>query len=231
MQRPKGKGVKIVNRGDEAEVFIYDIIDPFFGIGAKQFADDLKEIGDVKTINVRINSPGGDVFDGLAIFNQLDRHKARIVVDVDGLAASIASIIAMAGDEIRMAANSMMMIHDPWTIAVGNAVELRETADTLEQIGNQLVGTYARRTGTDSEQLETWMADETWFSAEEAKEHGFADTVIEPNAVAASVKDFDLSRFKNTPKDILEPKKDAPWSRLALDRKIRLVSNQLGIKT
>jgi len=186
-------------RGSTGEIWLYDQIgEGFFtdGVTAKSFQKDLAGLGKVSTINLRINSPGGNVFDGLTIYNQLKAHPARIVVDVDGLAASIASLIAMAGDEIRMAGNSMMMIHNPHSMAMGDANEMRRTAALLDQIKGNLADTYAARTGMDLGTLNAWMDSETWLTAAEAVQYGFADAVTQEQRVAAS---YDLTRFHNVP--------------------------------
>ena len=141
-----GNNIRFVNRGAKTgEIWLYDQVgEGFFGgMSAKTFNDELNKLGKVDTINLRINSPGGSVFDGVAIYNTLKRHPARLEVDVDGIAASIASVIAMAGDEIRMAANSMMMIHDPYGMSMGNSDEMRKTADLLDQIKGTIVVNYA----------------------------------------------------------------------------------------
>jgi ATP-dependent Clp protease protease subunit len=186
-------------RGTTGEIWLYDQIgEGFFsdGVSAKSFQKDLAGLGKVNTINLRINSPGGNVFDGLTIYNQLKAHPARIVVDIDGLAASIASLIAMAGDEIRMAGNAMMMIHNPMGGAFGDATEMRRTAALLDQVKGNLSDTYAARTGVDQGTLNAWMDDETWFTATDAVQRGFADSVTQDQRIAAS---YDLTRFHNVP--------------------------------
>lgn len=192
------------------EIFIYDDIgDSWDGTTAKGFAKELKGLGAVKELRVYINSAGGSVFDGVAIFNQLTRHKARKVVQVDGLAASIASVIAMAGDEIAIAANGMMMIHDPWAFALGTAAEMRKMADSLDKVGETILGTYARRTGGDEAEIKAMMADETWLTAEEALELGFADTIGAEVAMAAYAGK-DLTKFRHAPEALLEAAKQEP---------------------
>jgi ATP-dependent Clp protease, protease subunit len=182
------------------ELFIYDDIGGGFfgGIGAKHVADEVNGLGKIETLNVRLNSAGGDVFEGLAIYNFLNRHPARVVVDVDGMALSIASIIAMAGDEIRIADNAMMMIHDPWTMAVGSSDDFRTQADLMDQVKENLVGVYADRTKRDRGDLSSLMSEETWLTAADAVEMGFADAVTENLKIAAR---FDPTRFKNSPKN------------------------------
>ncbi len=191
----------------EAELWIYDVIgQDWFGDGvtATQIKDDLKKAGNVKSIVVHLNSPGGDVFDGVTIYNLLSANKARVTVEVEGLAASAASVIAMAGDDIRMAENAMLMIHNPWGMAVGEAEDMRKTADTLEKIGGSLVQTYASRTGQSESQIQEWMRDETWFSAAEAREFNFATDVIESKKAAAAFgKHPLLARYQHTPAAIV----------------------------
>lgn len=181
------------------EVYLYDEIGSgyFGGISAKQFADDLNALGKIDTLNVRINSPGGDVFDGLAIYNTMKRHPAYVNIDIDGMALSIASIIAMAGDTVRMADNAMFMIHDPWTMVAGSADDFRKQADLMDQVKENLVSTYQKRTSMDNEVLSQMMTDETWMDATTAKQWGFVDEITDQLQIAAS---FDLRRFKNTPK-------------------------------
>jgi ATP-dependent Clp protease, protease subunit len=204
--RPQPK--LIVNAADEkegkpAEILVYDDIGPdWLGmIGSKTIAQALKDVGDAKDITVRINSPGGSVFEGVAIYNQLKKHNAKIHIAIDGLAASIASIIAMAGDDVEIAENAMMMIHDPWAIAFGNSAELSKLVTLLDQIKTTLVDTYASKTAgkTSAEELSTLMTDETWFTAKEALEKGLVDK-IDPNkkAVEAHV-DNSVHNFKHVP--------------------------------
>jgi len=160
-----------------AEISIYDEIG-MWGVTAKQFISDLKALGDVKDITVSINSPGGSVFDGLAIYNVLRASGANITVKVMGIAASIASIIAMAGKKIVMPENSFMMIHNPLNVVKGNADDMREMADILDKVGSSLVATYVARTGKSEEEVKALMDAETLMTATEAKEFGFADEVI-----------------------------------------------------
>lgn len=182
-----------------AEILIYDEIGAF-GVSAKQFAEDLKALGAVTTITLRINSPGGSVFDGIAIYNALKRHTARKVVTIDGLAASIASVVAMAGDEIVMPENAMLMIHDPSGVVIGTAPDMRAMADALERIKGGLVAAYRDKTGKPETVIQQLMAEETWMTAAEAVALGFADRVEKPVRIAAS---FDLARFRRPPEAVL----------------------------
>ena len=198
--------MKIQNKGNgKAEILIYEEIGEgwFGGIGAKRVAEDVKALGTLDEINVRINSDGGQVFDGFAIYNTLVRNSARIVVDVDGLAASIASIIAMAGDEINMAANASMMIHDPWGFAAGTAEEMRKTAELMDQLRSQLVDTYNAQANIDAEKISELMSEETWMTADQALEWGFIHNVTNELQIAASANYKLLNRFKNAPETLL----------------------------
>jgi ATP-dependent protease ClpP protease subunit len=189
------RGFEIKAKGREAEVWIYEEIGEgwFGGLGAKRFADELKALGKLDQITVRLNSPGGDVFDGIAIYNVLKANPARVVVNIDGLAASIASIIAMAGDEINMAGNATMMIHRAWGITVGNSQDMVEMGETLAKLDGTLAGTYAKRTGMDWGEVSQMMAAETWMNSQEALDKGFVDSITEEMKLAAH---FDLDKFK-----------------------------------
>jgi ATP-dependent Clp endopeptidase proteolytic subunit ClpP len=203
----------------KATITIYTEIGGYWdGISANQFAKDLKALGDIDEINLRISSPGGEVFDGQTIYTILKSHKARVIVDIDGLAASIASVIAMAGDEIRMADNALMMIHNAWGYGVGTAEDLRSTADLLEKVNGTIIGTYVKRTGKDEADIVKMMDAETWMSAAEAKEHGFIDSITDALEMAAS---FDLSKFRyrNTPKAVVQQN---------LDHRVRLAHMSLA---
>jgi ATP-dependent Clp protease protease subunit len=191
----------------DAEILIYDEIGAF-GITAKQFADDLKAVGKAARITLRINSPGGSVFDGLAIHNSLKRLSARKTVWIDGIAASIASVIAMAGDEIVMPENAMMMIHDPAGMVVGTAPDMRAMAEALDRIKGGLVSAYRDRTGKPEADIEQLMAAETWLTANDAVAAGFADRVDKPIRATAR---FDLSHFRNAPAALADdPLKEEP---------------------
>jgi ATP-dependent protease ClpP protease subunit len=177
-----------------AEIAIYDEIGAF-GIPAKAFLDELKALGP-QDVTLRINSPGGSVFDGVAIYNALKRHDGRVTVRVDGLAASIASMIAMAGDEVVMPANAMLMLHDPSGLVMGTAADMRGMADALDKMKAGMVGAYRDKSGRDDAEIEALMHAETWLTADEAIDLGFADRIEEPVRMAAH---FDLSRFQHPP--------------------------------
>lgn len=164
--------------GDTAVVRLYDEIS-WWGISADQFGAELAAITASK-IRVEINSPGGDVFDGIAIYNALRAHPAHVTTRVDGIAASIASIIAQAGDHRVMLGAAQMMIHDPWGMCIGSAVEMRGFADILDAQAGVLAGIYARRAGRTVDEMRALMAAETWLTDTGAVAAGLADEVIDP---------------------------------------------------
>lgn len=205
---PEGLTVKAAGGGHDPEIYIYDDIGPgWLGmIDGDSVVRALSQLpANHKRVVVRINSPGGDVFEGFSIYNALARHPAEVIVEVDALAASAASVIAMAADEIRMAANAMMMIHRSWTIALGNALDLGHVAEVLGQIDGIMVDTYTARTGQSKDDVQAWVDAETWMTAAVAVERGFADAVGQDLQVSASIPE---GRFKNVPerfKDALKP--------------------------
>ncbi len=181
------------NQDAATEVFLYDEIG-FWGIDAQSFVKELRGIN-APQIDLRINSPGGNVFDGVAIMNAIDQHPAHVVAHIDGLAASMASGIAMAADEIVMSKGAFMMIHDPWSLVIGDADELRASADLLDNIGDVLAQNYADRSGRDD--VRDLMKAETWMNQDEAVDMGFADRVAGDESAESNL--FDLSIYQNVP--------------------------------
>jgi ATP-dependent protease ClpP protease subunit len=158
----------------------------------------LSALGPVSTIALRINSDGGDVTTGFAIFNMLRRHSARKVVTIEGLAASMASVIAMVGDEIIMPENAMMMIHNPFGGVIGIADQVKSFGNALEAMQNSIVKAYRDRTKLPESKIQSMMDAETWLTAEDAVKLKFADTIETPIAIAAS---FNLDKFAYAPKN------------------------------
>lgn len=197
---------------NKAELRLYGPIseDSWWGdeITPKQFSEDLDALGDIDELEVRINSGGGDVFAGQTIYALLKSHKANVTVYIDGLAASIASIIAMAGDKVVMHLGSMLMIHNPWSsVWGGESEDFRHMADVLDKIRDSLIAIYKSKTGKDESELKEMMDQTTWMTAAEAVEMGFVDEISNVS-VAASYKgsfmnvnglDFDISKFSNKP--------------------------------
>lgn len=178
------KQIKIVAQAESksAEIYLYDVLgeDLFGGVSAKDFAERIDALGPLDTITVRINSPGGSVFDGNAIYNTLKRNAARKVIEIEGVAASAASYVAMIGDEINIAENAFMMIHQAQGFAVGPESEMRRMADILDKMDESISAIYAKRTGRKPETMMRMMVDETWFTAQEAYDAKFVDN-IRPN--------------------------------------------------
>ena len=187
-----------VQNGGDVEVFIYDEIG-IYGVSAKSFIEELASVPNATSLTLRVNSPGGSVFDALAIYNVLKGKSIRKVCIVDGLAASAASFIPMACDEIRMHENSFMFLHNPWTIAAGNADQLRGEADALEKMQDQLVSIYAGRTGMPREAVEQLLDAESWLTADECKASNLCDVVLGAHAIAAS---YNPKLYKDIPCEI-----------------------------
>ncbi|WP_420959218.1 ClpP-like prohead protease/major capsid protein fusion protein [Enterobacter asburiae] len=186
---------------NEAEIYIYDEIG-YWGVTAKQFVANLKALGDVTHIKLHINSPGGDVFDGIAIFNALKFHGAAITVYIDGLAASMASVIAMVGNPVIMPENTMMMIHKPWGFAGGDADDMRDYADLLDKVESVLIPAYAQKTGKSLEEIAAMLEDETWMNGNECVELGFADQVTPSLQAMACIHSKRIEEFEKMPKSI-----------------------------
>lgn len=186
---------------DEAEMLIYDEIGGWFGSTADDVVAELRSVTASK-IRVRINSPGGALFDGIAIANALRAHPADVTVQVDGMAASIASVIAMAGDRIVMMPGSTLMIHDASGLCMGNAADMQQTADLLNKLSDNIADVYATKGGGTREQWRDLMQEETWYLADEAVAAGLADEVApghtpaEPAVPEDLTNSWDLSVFR-----------------------------------
>lgn len=193
-------------KGKEGELYLYGEISSstWYGdeITPKQFKDDLDALGDISALNIYINSPGGDVFAGQAIYTMLKRHPANKTVYIDGIAASIASVIAMAGDKIIIPKNAMMMVHNAWTIVAGNKGHLRKVADDMEKIDASIVATYSAKTGKTDDEITALMDAEKWMNAQEAVDEGFADELEAEKKIAACVTPEILARYKNPPENL-----------------------------
>jgi ATP-dependent protease ClpP protease subunit len=190
---------------DEAELLLFDLVGGWFGIYADEFVAQLNAIT-ARTLTVRVNSPGGSVFEGVAIANALRAHPAAVTVRVEGLAASIASVIALAGEKLVMAPNSMFMIHDASCSTWGDAAEMRKTAEVLDKISDNIADAYAVKAGGTRAEWRGRMLAETWYTADEAVEAGLADELMVPpklddpdegldDAAARMTAQWDLSLF------------------------------------
>jgi len=204
------------------EMFIYDDIGPAW----MGMIDASTVIGAMRDYNgrltIRINSAGGSVDEAIAIYNALERHSGGVDVAIDSLAASAASYIAMVGEKVTIADGGMLMIHSPWTIAIGNSTELRKTADVLDKYEERIKNGYKKRMGLEDEEITALLAEETWYNAAEAIAAGLADEsgnyAVEPVAVAEG-------RFAKTPKSLLEGRQAGsrtPYNRSLIDARLRL---------
>lgn len=199
---------------DHAEIKLYAEVGEswwFESVTAQEFTDELDAL-DVSKITLRINSPGGSVFDGVAMYSALKQHRAEVTAVVEGLAASIASIVMLAGDTVKMSDAAMVMIHNPWGMAVGDSRDMRKTADTLDSIRDTMLDVYAKKTGRDRQEIIDALDAETWFGATAAVEFGLADEVLAEAESAGDLADaaasavFDvraLEGFANTPRAVL----------------------------
>lgn len=182
-----------------AEITLYSDIGSG-NLTAENFHASLTALRGVSTLTIAISSDGGDVSTGFAIAEMLRRFPAKKIVRVDGIAASMASVIAMVGDQILMPSNAMMMIHNPWGGISGGAEEIKSFGNALSIMRQNIASTYANRTGIDIEKIGEMMDVETWLSADQAVKLGFADSVIAPMKMAAMAQLPDISKFKNAPK-------------------------------
>jgi ATP-dependent Clp protease protease subunit len=226
------RALQVKAEGDEALIYLYDIIDPWWGVSAKDFVAALNGITS-PVIHLHINSPGGDVFDARAMAAAIDAHKSKVVAHVDGLAASAATYVALAADEVEMVEGSFFMIHKAWTIALGNADEMLQMAGVLEKIDDAIANDYAKKTGKPKSELLELMAAETWYSADEAKAAGFADRITgaaseEKGAEAL----WNLAAYAKVPQAYLDRKpKQQPaeptHDRAALERRLAMYDSSM----
>ena len=187
--------------GNSADIYIFDEIGTY-GVTAQDFISEIKGLKDMP-INLRINSLGGDVFDGMAMYNVIKRREAKTTVYIEGIAASIATIIALGADEVVMAENSLFMIHNAWGGTMGEAKDMRKTAETLEKITSELTDIYVKKTGLSYDAVAQMMDEETWLNAEEAYKLRFIDTISDSIKVAAK---YDVSKFKNITQEEIKNK-------------------------
>ena len=218
MKKGKSKFYNFVrNKKDNtASLYIYGEITPYpwsdADVSANEFRKELEKIQDVDTLNVYINSPGGAIFEAFAIYNQLVRfgQTHKINVWIDGLAASSASLIALAGHKIHMPKNAYFMIHRAWTIALGNSKDFLKTAEELEQLDTTIAEIYQNKTNLPLDEIIEYMDEETWFDGKQAYELGFIDVLEEEKQIAASIKNMDtsdinvLNKYKNIPDRVKE---------------------------
>lgn len=211
--------------GNEATIYLYDVIgaDMFGGISAQALVPQISALK-VATIHLRINSPGGDVFDARAIVTELNNASATTIAHIDGLAASAATYIATACDQVKMAEGAFFMVHNAWTMAVGNANDLEQVGNLLRKVDDSIKTDYAQKTGKTREEITQWMDAETWFSAEEALAAGFVDEIIPSQPRPAA--QWNLSAYANAPRQLIAP--EAP-SGLTPEEHHALLSARLSL--
>ena len=198
----KNNWYNIQNKASEtADVYIFDEIGAY-GVTAQDFIAEIKDLKDMP-INIRINSLGGDVFNGMAIYNVIKKRTYNTTVYIEGIAASIATIIALGADEVVMSENSLFMIHNAWGGTMGDAKDMRKSAATLEKISTELTEIYVKKTGLSYDVVAEMMDEETWLNAEEALELGFINTISDAIKIAAK---YDVSKFKNITNEEIQNK-------------------------
>jgi ATP-dependent Clp endopeptidase proteolytic subunit ClpP len=188
---------------DSAEISIFDEIG-LWGINATAFKKDWDEIKDKKNIRLMLNSPGGDVFDGMAIYNMISAKRENVEIEVYGLAASIASVIALAGDSLTMGEGTYLMIHNPWGVTIGDYNDHVKMAEVLEKMQGEFINIYANSSDLDKDKIKEIMDNETWMTAKEAAEFGFVDEVFEPEELAAMNFNFNKYGYAHVPGEISE---------------------------
>lgn len=188
--------------GDTASIYVYDVISADWGVSALSVIDAINQAGDAKTLNIHINSPGGDVFEGRAIMAAINAFRGKTVAKIDSLCASAATSIALACDEVEMADGAAFMIHNAHGFAYGDKAALRHTADVMEKVEGAIVNDYVSKTGKTEEEIRALMDAETWYTANEAKDAGFVDRVT---SKATTKNTWNLSAFANAPKQDPDP--------------------------
>lgn len=236
----KPRPLNIVRNEDEGEatLYLYDVIDPWWGISAESMAREVATLSNFDTLHLRVNSPGGDVFEGRAIRTAMREFKGKTIGHIDGLAASAATTVVDGCDEIEISEGAFYMIHNGWTLGYGNRHEFSKTVKLLEKVDAAIANDYAKRTGVELAQLVAWMDDETWFSSDEAVQHGFATRLaVVPdksesasNRATAGPRDgvtWVLDAFDKVPKNLLQApaKNDTDWGaiRAANERRLRIL--------
>jgi ATP-dependent Clp protease protease subunit len=188
--------LKLENAATEATIYIYDVIDADWGVGAKDVIAAINASADAKVLNVRLNSPGGDVFEGRAIMEAIKRFEGKTIAHIDALAASAATSIACACDEVIMADGALYMIHNASGLVWGDKNDMRQTADLLEKVEGSIVNDYTGKTGMDAASVTAMMDAETWMTAQEALDNKFVDQVCK---TAKAKNTWNLSAFSKAP--------------------------------
>jgi len=216
------EGTGIRAEGDT--IYLYDVIGDW-GVSADAFAKSLAAMT-VEVVHLRINSPGGDVMAGRAMATAIAQYKGKVIAHIDGLCASAATYVALAASEVEISEGAFFMIHNAWSFAIGNKADMKEMAALLEKIDATIVADYRRKTGKDEKQIVTWMEAETWFTAEEAKEHGFVDRIVPAAKTSKDSKPWNLAAYENAPAALTAPPANEPdFAEIAAsnERRLRLL--------
>lgn len=214
--------LRVDNEAEQATIYLYDIIDPYFGISAEEFNKQIAGLKG-KPIALRINSPGGDVFDGRAMASAIQQH-GDVTVYIDGLAASAATYVAIAAKQVNISDGAFFMIHNAWTFSYGNKHDMTSAADLLDKVDQSIINDYVKKTAKSKDEIVAWMDDETWFSAQEALEHGFVDSIMEAGVQPSNA--WNLTAYEKAPAALTQ--KPAPENTLAnyretAERRLRLL--------
>ncbi|BBC72914.1 peptidase S14 [Altererythrobacter sp. B11] len=207
----KGAGLRSEVDGDTATVYVYDVIDSLWGVSAADFARELRAIT-APNILLRVNSPGGDVFEARAMMTAIAEHPSTFTAKIDGLAASAATALTLACARVEIADGGFYMIHKAWTFAMGNADDMAATAKLLEKIDDVLVDGYAGKSGKPKDEILALMKAETWFNAQEAVDAGFAEAIMETSA-KGQAKAFNVAAYANAPTALTEPEPEDDQTR------------------
>jgi ATP-dependent Clp protease protease subunit len=219
-----GRSGRLEVRSDsqnEASIYLYDAIGGWYGIAAQDFVRELNALS-AETIHLRISSPGGDVFEARAMQTAIRQHASKIVAHIDGLAASAATYVALGANEVEMSEGSFFMIHNAWAIVMGNKAEMTSMAKTLDKIDGSILSDYRSKTKKDEKQIREWMDGETWFTAEEALQHGFIDRIFTGDPVENK---WDLSAYDKVPEALGRERESVTptYDRGLIERRLQLI--------
>lgn len=214
-----GQGVRAEASENEATIYLYDAIGDWYGVSAKDFCKALTAV-DAETVHLRINSPGGDVFEARAIATAIKQCGKAVVAHIDGVCASAATYVALAAGTVEMAEGSFFMIHKAWAWTAGNSDELRDLAGLLDKVDDSILADYVAKSGKDADEIKKMMAAETWMTAQEALDLGFVDSVFD-GKVEDSAR-WNLSAYENAPAALLQKQDDEPvaYDREAFEKRI-----------
>ncbi len=216
------KGTGIRAEGDT--LYLYDVIGDW-GVSAESFAKALRAMS-AEVVHLRIDSPGGDVMAGRAMATAIAQYPGKVIAHIDGLCASAATYVALAASEVEISEGGFFMIHNAWSVAIGNKADLREMADLLEKVDGTIVADYVRKTGKDEAQIVAWMEAETWFTAQEAKDLAFVDRVVPSAKAGNDAKAWNLAAYANAPAALTTPPANEPdFAEIAAsnERRLRLL--------